>query len=411
MSRSDSLATGQQSLIDPTVTYPLTPIRTAGCPETSTDDQQVPVEVTYDYDAVDDRLFEGSIGSGLERWQPLLPPMQANSLGAGGTPLVEVSSLADWSGVDGPVYFKDESRNPTWSHKDRLNRLTVGAAMQVGAKGIVGSSSGNHGASAAAYASRSDLPAVFVTMPDTPEAMQGFMRAYDVALLRIEGWENRMDVVDRLADKGYHPVTSRTATHTGHPFGTEGCKTIAYEILVELGAVPGAVFVPTSQAELLYGVWKGFRELRELGLTDETPRMVACEPEHRSPLSAARRRDEPIVDIDPGRSVAHSIGGTRSTHRGYMALEQSGGQALPVPDDLLMKARDQAAAAGFWQELSGAAGLAGLKKTTLELDGPTVVLGTSSGLKHGTTFTAPRVDPQSDSVEAILRDRYDIQIV
>lgn len=69
-------------------------------------------------------------------------------LGEGRTPLVELRP---------GVWVKDESRNPTWSHKDRLNRCAVSAAVGTGAVGVVVASSGNHGASAAAFAARAGL--------------------------------------------------------------------------------------------------------------------------------------------------------------------------------------------------------------------------------------------------------------
>lgn len=223
----ESLATAQQSLKDSTITYPLWPPLTEGCPETSTEAVQYPLEVTYDYDAVDAALFEGPLEPGLERWAPLSGP----GLGEGNTPLVEAPELADWAGVDGPVYIKDESRNPTWSQKDRLNRLTVSAAVETDAAGVVASSSGNHGAAAAAYAARAGLPSVVLTNPETPGPMQGFLRSYGAAVVAVEGWDVRAEAVDRLADDhGFHAMTSRTSTHTGHPFGPEGYKTIAYEV-------------------------------------------------------------------------------------------------------------------------------------------------------------------------------------
>ncbi|WP_245774721.1 pyridoxal-phosphate dependent enzyme [Nonomuraea wenchangensis] len=143
-----SLATGQRSLGDRDTVYPLFPPLTRGCPATSTGELAYPLEVGYDYDRVDRRLFDQEPGPDLARWAPLLPPLAAPTLGEGGTPLLELEG----------VFVKDESRNPTWSHKDRLNRVTVSAAVAAGAPGVVVASSGNHGASAAAYAPRATRP-------------------------------------------------------------------------------------------------------------------------------------------------------------------------------------------------------------------------------------------------------------
>lgn len=412
----ESLATGQRSMADASIDYPLWPPLTTGCPETSTEDVQYPLEVAYDYDAVDPALFEDPTAPGLERWQPLLPPLVGEiGLGEGDTPLVDTPGLADWADLDVALLVKDESRNPTWSQKDRLNRLSVSAAVATDAAGVVASSSGNHGAAASAYAARAGLPCVVVTSPETPPAMQAFVRSYGAAVLAIEGWDARAAVVDRLADgHDFHPVTSRTTVHTGHPFGPEGYKTITYETYCQLGRrVPGSVFVPTAHAELLYGVWKGFRELRELGVVETTPAMVACEPAALGPLGEALEREMDRVEVDAQRTAAHSIAATRNTLRGLRAIRESDGSAVGVPEEGFAAARERLAAAGLWQETSGAASVAGVRTAVedgAELEGPIVCLGTSSGFKDGDEWTAPKVDADWEAVRSTLAEEYDLTL-
>src|SRR5207248_2255921 len=80
-------------------------------------------------------------------------------------------------GLDGPIWLKDESRNPTWSHKDRLNYCIVSTAVANGARGIAIASTGNHGASAAAYARRAGLRCVVISTPDAQRAFEHFQTA------------------------------------------------------------------------------------------------------------------------------------------------------------------------------------------------------------------------------------------
>lgn len=138
--------------------------------------------------------------------------------------------------------------------------------MQAGAPGIVAASSGNHGASAAAHAARAGLSSVVFTAVATPAPMRAFLAAYGGAVLavpRSARWRLVNEVVERL---GFHPVSNLHPAHTGHPFGPEGYKTIAYELHHQLGGrAPAAVLVPTGYGEPLFGVWKGFEELRALG--------------------------------------------------------------------------------------------------------------------------------------------------
>lgn len=412
----DSLATGQRSLADESVTYPLRPPLVEGCPETSTAETQYPVEVTYDYDAVDPALFDRPVGPGLRRWQPLLPPLSPGlDLGAGGTPLVEFPDLAAWAGYDGSLHLKDESRNPTWSHKDRLAAPTVSAAVAADAPGVAVSSSGNHGAAVAAHAARADLPCVVFTGTETGDSMLRFMRAYGAAVVAVDSFE-RWDLLRACRERaGFHPMSNLTDVPTGHPFGPEGYKPIAYECYRQLGgALPGTVFVPTSGAELLFGVWKGFRELRELGVVGGTPRMVACEPAARAPLSAALAAGKDAVTVEPGQTAAHSIKATTNSYRGVRAVRDSGGYAVEVTDDEVAAARDRLARAGLWQEFSGAAGLAGLRKAVeagRPVEGSAVCLATSSGFKDPVeAVSVPRPEPTWDGVREALAAEYGLEL-
>src|SRR5918992_3433416 len=70
-----SLAIAQRSLGDPTITYPLWPPLTEGCPRTSTAEIQYPVEVVFDLPRVDRSIFDAEVTGGMRRWESLLPPL------------------------------------------------------------------------------------------------------------------------------------------------------------------------------------------------------------------------------------------------------------------------------------------------------------------------------------------------
>ena len=451
----DSLATGLRSLGPARPTVPLEPPPTAGCPATSGTAIQYPLEVTYDLEAVDPVLFERPIRAGLERWAPLLPPLVPGiGIGAGGTPLVDSGALVDEWGLEellaGPtrsdgeggsegrgstrdgestaapstadLFLKDESRNPTWSHKDRLARTVVSAAVRADAAGLVVSSSGNHGAATAAHAARAGLPCVVLTSPRTPPAMQAFVRQYGATVLAVRDGEARREAVDRLAaDHDFHPASTRTPVHTGHPWGPEGYTTIAYELLAQLGGrPPGTVAVPTCFAELLYGIWKGFRTMETLGVIGESPTMVACEPGVRAPLVEALRTGEPVATVEPAETEAYSIKAVTSSVRGRRAVEESDGIAIGVPESDIERARVDLARSGCWQEVSGAAGMGGLVTlagdepdehavdasgkpvTDPSLPTPVVAVGTASGFKDGRRFEAPVVEGDPAAIENAL---------
>ncbi|GHG22006.1 threonine synthase [Streptomyces zaomyceticus] len=392
-----SLALVQRSLADPSVRHPLLPPLTGGCPVTSTDELAYPLDIDYAYDEVPTDLFTRPAAHGLERWALLLPPLAAPGLGEGNTPLVELP--------DG-VWIKDESRNPTWSHKDRLNRVAVSAAVASGARGIVVSSSGNHGAAAAAYAARAGLPCAVFTSPDAPPAVATHLRAYGATVLTAP-YASVRPLMRRIVDElGFQNVSSVTDNgHTGHPFGPEGYKTLAYEIAVELGRAPAAVHLPTGYGELLFGVAKGFQELVRLGVTASVPRMYATEPAAAGALTEALRTGRPVARVPVGPTAAYAIDCETNGYRGVLAVRDTGGEARTVTDDQMAQARAELAAQGLWCETSSAAGLAGLRSHgPRESEGPVVCVVTSSGYKDIATAReayAP-VDTDWPSIKAAL---------
>src|SRR5882672_12823227 len=138
-----------------------------GCPRCRA--QGVAVNLTVEYDlaplaGVTPETFAAQRG-GMWRFRHLLPirAVEPVSLGEGATPLVHLERLGRRLGLP-RLYAKDESQNPTWSYKDRLCAVAVTHAVQTGARVITISSTGNHGASTAAYAARAGLPCVIFTL-------------------------------------------------------------------------------------------------------------------------------------------------------------------------------------------------------------------------------------------------------
>ena len=387
MAADPSAAIGQRSLGDPSLLFPLKPPLLRGCPRTSTAEMQYPLEIDFDYAKVSRDIFHQPPLSGLQRWAPLLPPLMPElSLGEGGTALVSSHRIARWAGLDGPIWLKDESRNPTWSHKDRLNYCIVSTAVANGARGIAIASTGNHGASAAAYARRAGLRCVVISTPDAQRAFEHFQTALGSDFLLVSP-EERWPTLNRIVDAtGFMPASNLTRFHTGNPFGPEGYKTIAYEIFSQLGGrVPGTVVLPTGYGELLFGVAKGFRELKSFGLSNTVPQMLSAEPAVRAPLARAMSRNEAATEVSGPPSRAAGIACTVSSYRAVMALRGSQGRPLTFHEDVVAEAASELAHEGLWQEYSGVAGLAALHEARARGEvfaEPVVTVLTSTGLKE-----------------------------
>src|SRR5919107_2149834 len=93
----------------------------AGCPACAADGVPANILPVLDLTAMEGLPVDAS-QPGLFRYRAMLP-LSADtapvSLGEGGTPVVDLTDLAGRTGVRN-VWVKDESRNPTWSYKDRL---------------------------------------------------------------------------------------------------------------------------------------------------------------------------------------------------------------------------------------------------------------------------------------------------
>lgn len=372
-------------------TFPMEPMH-EGCPTCATEDFRSGLTTDYDYDAIRRSLRGGSLadpGSGPWRYRRLLPVADRAhevTLGEGATALVPMPGLAGVAG-GGEVWLKDESRNPTWSFKDRHAAVTISKARELGARMVMASSSGNHGAAVAAYAARAGLGAIVLTYAGLSEAASTLIQAYG-ATLAVTTREGRWAVIREGIERfGWFPATNFTEIPTNGPYGHEGYKVIAFEIHDELGGrVPDYVFVPTAYAEGLFGIWKGFDELRRLGVTDRVPHMVACEPAGGPLAQAWQDPSRPIARVDAKPTVARGIGGSVNSYLGIAALQRSDGRVVQCDDEEILDAQGMLAHHGIFAEPAAAAGLAGLRRIRddggVEARSTIVLISTSSGLKH-----------------------------
>src|SRR5581483_9089073 len=123
-----------------------------------------------------------------------------------------------------------------------------------------------------------------------------------------------------------------------HPIAIEGCKTIAYELVEDLGAVPDVVVLPVAYGDALTGIFRGFRDLLEAGVTERIPRLVAAEA--YPSLSQALHEDaETPSAVDGSGSLASSVATPQGTYQSLRALRESGGTAAVVSNDETAQAR------------------------------------------------------------------------
>jgi threonine synthase len=362
--------------------------------------------------------FQGRRGD-LWRYQEIIPvPADERvTLGEGGTPLIDCEELADWFDLNN-LYLKDESQNPTWSFKDRLASVAVSKAVESGAQVVTISSTGNHGAATAAYASRAGLESVIFTKESVPETMKRLMQIYGANVVALETSEGRWTLMKQCVEEyGWYPTGNYVSPPVGSNFyGVEGYKTIAYEICEELDwSVPDVIVQPTAYADGLLGIWRGFTEMERLGLVEEVPRMISAELFGPLKRTLETGTDEPRT-VDTGTSIAFSIGVGVSTYQGLIALRESDGMSVLTDDNEVRELqRLTSRTTGIYGEASAIAAVAAVKTlhedNEIDADDTIVMINTSTGLKDTETTadtlpTVPSVDPDLDDLHMTLKEHY-----
>ncbi len=307
----------------------------------------------------------------------LSPDSEPVSLGEGSTPLL-------WAEVFGrKVAFKCEFLNPSGSFKDRGSAVITAWLQLRGINEAVEDSSGNAGASFAAYAARAGIKArVFV-----PESASGPKRrqieAYGAELVPVPG--SRTDVAEAAraeADGG-----TAYASHTYQPFNLPGYATAAYEIFEQLGnKMPGAVVLPAGQGGLLLGLVCGFDALRiARNSNNNTPRIIGVQARACAPLWAMFTAGSAGVGlVAENRTLAEGVG-VRYPLRGdavLRAVVASHGSMCVVDENEILPGRDALARLGFYVEPTSAIVWSALAQTIRDLPDPVVVVITGSGYKY-----------------------------
>ncbi len=297
------------------------------------------------------------------------------TMGEGGTPLLENMML--WK--KGRLLIKYEAANPTGSFKDRGSSLEITKALEFGKHKVALASTGNMGASVAAYAAYAGLGCT-VFIPDiVGKEKITQIKAYGANTIIVDG--DYSIAMKRAED---YVVSNSDSFLTGdYPWRSEGTKTVGFEIADQLyWHVPDYVAVPVGNGTLIWSIFEAFRELSLVGITDRIPHIIAVQVENCDPVVHAWENElGEIIPVKDPQTVATAIacGDPIDGIAALRAIRESGGEALRVSDKEALSARDVLARNGIFVEPSGAVAYAGVIKKKLK--GTVVVLATGHGLK------------------------------
>ncbi|GAA1532032.1 threonine synthase [Dactylosporangium maewongense] len=327
---------------------------------------------------------------GVWRYQGRLPlhdPANIVSLGEGATPLVELTGAVP--GV-ASVQVKCEHLNPTGSFKDRIASVALSIVRERRLAGCVGTSSGNGGAAAAAYASRAGVPAALFALADTAAPKLRQIRALGARVHLVDGLGHDAAATDSAAvtiaaiaaDRGLMPLLTGGRFS---PEAMEGATTIAYEIAEDAPATT-VVYAPVGGGGLLSAIGRGFTA-GGLIANGARPRVVGVQPAGCPTLRPALAGDltglrGPCTTTVSGLQVAVLFDGVGAVD----AVRESGGHLTEVTDEEILDAqRILARRHGILVEPAGATAFAGLLADAaagrLDPSDRAVIVATGAGYK------------------------------
>ncbi|MCF7944647.1 MAG: threonine synthase [Spirochaetia bacterium] len=340
---------------------------------------------------------------------PLLSEKYITSIGEGDTPLVELKQ------ENSRVFVKSENINPTGTYKDRPASLAVSRALELGGKGVTVASDGNTAPAVAAYAAMAGLDCVVFMPKETPVLRYSQAAAFGAKIILIDGDVNDcLELANQLTETaGYHHCS--TAGYV-NPYQFEANKTIAFEIVENLLDAPDWVSLPLGGGGLLIGLYLGFKELYEAGITTKIPQFLPVQSASCAPFVLATESSKPVerwkgkIDtIAFPIAVPYPPDGDAA----LACLQDAGGKALAVNDEKLLQAvRHLAKTYGVLSEPAGGVSFAGYLQARADKvvgdDETTVCVISGTGLKSIETFIGNHTEIFSilgtiDEVQKLLK--------
>lgn len=288
-----------------------------------------PLYAHYDLSKAPSRDVLKNRKQNMWRYKELLPVIDGDniiSLNEGFTPIIQ---------LDKNVWIKDEGVNPTGSFKARGQSAAISKAVELGVQNCIIPTAGNAGGAMSAYCAKANIRATVVMPAITPKIFLDECQFFGAEVIQINGLINdcgRKVSAIKQSSEAFDVSTMK------EPYRMEGKKTMGYEIAEQFNwELPDVIIYPAGGGTGLIGIWKAFKEMREMGwLQGPLPRMIAVQSENCQPLVKAYDDLHGITNdyqkakpsIAYGLAVPHSFG-----HDLMMrVLAESGGMAVSVKE-------------------------------------------------------------------------------
>jgi len=348
-----------------------------------------PLEVKFDLGSVPRNWFQTQrAGFFGRRYAPFYSYLKANPalcLGEGQTSLLR-SVFATQKVALKELFFKNETQNPTWTFKDRGTACSVQNAFGLGYKRLGTLSSGNMGASVAAYGSRAGMATFIMLKDNVPREKIEALAIYGAKAFKVYG--DYRQLYQKLLEiaKDHHIYFSLS----DDPLRVEGYKSLAFELFEQMeGRLPDYFVVPLGSGGLCRGILKGFEELRDTGIIAETPKFIGVQAEGNSPtVDAFEKGRDRIEQFQNSLTLDHVLENPYppSGNQVLRKLRTNNGILLKVNNEAILDAMLLMSREGIFAQPASATSLAGLiqavKRKLIPADSRVVVVVTGSGLKY-----------------------------
>lgn len=355
------------------------------------------IEIVYDYGELVGKINWADLRKRTFchwRYREFYPNLRKGSIitmGEGGTSLVRSRSVVKRTGCR-ELLFKMESLNPTGSFKDRGSTVEISQAHEYGAPELVCASTGNMGASVAAYSARGGICCTIYVPHNTPRVKLLQMEAHGALIKSVKG-----DYTDAAFEAKRQFEEKDIYLAGDYPYRSEGEKSVSFELADMLGTDYDYIACPIGNGTLLHGMWKGLKEMKLVGLIDRLPKILGVQAEGcNTVIKAFLDHTDYVRPVIPHTLMdAVACGDPLDGSWALRALKESNGIGITASDNEASCARDMLAREeGIFAELSGALSTAGLIKAyedgLIEKDARVVSVITGHGLKEPEAF---RCDP------------------
>ena len=378
-----------------------------------------PIEITYDYDKIKKTLNSyvyKTAPISCQKYLDLYPIKDYSNiitLQEGGTPLYESNKLKKDFGIKN-LYFKYEGSNPTGSFKDRGSMVEVTKAIELGAKGICVASTGNMGASLAAYSAKANLDCYVFVPNGAPSGKLAQILSYGAKIIQVRGdYSVAFKLAEEAADKyGLYLAGD-------YCFRQEGQKSIGFEIIEQLlYKVPDYILVPVGMGTNISAIWKAFVEYKKLGLIDKLPKIVAVQAKGASPIIKSFKLNlKKISIVKETKTVASaiSVGDPLYAIKVIDIIKKSKGFAIAVDDESTLDYQHKLAMnESIFVEPASATCLAALKELKklkkIKSDATYICVLTGAGLKDPSSILKilaepPTINADMKEVDKLMKSK------